>query len=68
MDRSTREEWAARIARWKDSGLTAAEFASEIGVSLRARRLKIRSPPDRGRPSETELTPSLVRRSTRPRS
>jgi hypothetical protein len=35
MDRSTREEWAARIARWKDSGLTAAEFASEIGVRAR---------------------------------
>jgi hypothetical protein len=35
MDRTTREEWAARIARWKDSGLTAAEFASEIGVRAR---------------------------------
>jgi transposase len=35
MDRSTREEWAARIARWNDSGLTAAEFASEIGVRAR---------------------------------
>ena len=32
MGRSTREEWAARVTRWKDSGLTAAQFASEIGV------------------------------------
>lgn len=33
MGRSTREEWATRVARWKDSGLTATEFASEVGVS-----------------------------------
>lgn len=33
MGRSTREEWAARVARWKDSALTATEFATEIGVS-----------------------------------
>jgi hypothetical protein len=32
MGRSTREEWAARVTRWKESGLTAAQFASEIGV------------------------------------
>ena len=28
-----REVWAKRIARWRDSGLTANEFASEIGVN-----------------------------------
>jgi len=32
MKRSTREEWAARVAKWKASGLAAKEFASEIGV------------------------------------
>ena len=36
MGRSTREEWAARVARWKDSGLTAAEYASEVGISARS--------------------------------
>ena len=33
MSGATREEWAKRVTRWKDSGLTAKEFASEIGVS-----------------------------------
>ena len=36
MGRSTREEWAARVAQWKSSGRTAAEFASEVGVSARS--------------------------------
>jgi hypothetical protein len=36
MSRSTHEEWAARVARWKDSGLTAKDFASEVGVSARS--------------------------------
>lgn len=33
--RSTREEWAKRVQRWRDSDLTAAEFASEVGVNPR---------------------------------
>ena len=33
MDRATRETWTARVERWKDSGLSAAEFAEEIGVN-----------------------------------
>lgn len=32
MERTSREAWAKRVERWKDSGLTAAEFAAEIGV------------------------------------
>ena len=28
----SREEWAKRVERWKDSGLTAKEFASELGI------------------------------------
>jgi hypothetical protein len=28
-----REEWAKRVERWRDSGLTTAEFAAELGVS-----------------------------------
>jgi hypothetical protein len=36
MGRATREEWAARVTRWKDSGLTAVEFGSETGVNPRS--------------------------------
>lgn len=28
-----REEWAKRVERWKDSGLTAKEFAAELGIN-----------------------------------
>ena len=35
MARTTRVEWAARIARWKDSGKSASQFAAEIGVRTR---------------------------------
>src|SRR5690606_23488942 len=30
-----REEWAKRVERWRDSGLTAAEFAAETGINAR---------------------------------
>ena len=33
--RVTREEWAKRVERWRDSGLTAAEFAAELGINAR---------------------------------
>jgi hypothetical protein len=33
MQRADRETWAKRVERWKDSGLSAAEFAAEIGVT-----------------------------------
>jgi len=33
MARSSRSLWAKRVERWKDSGLTVKEFASEIGVN-----------------------------------
>jgi hypothetical protein len=31
--RVEREEWAKRVARWRDSGLTTAEFAAELGIN-----------------------------------
>src|SRR5260370_16540943 len=34
--RTGREEWAKRVARWKDSGLTAKEFATELGINPRS--------------------------------
>lgn len=33
---ATREAWSKRIERWKDNGLTAKDFAAEIGVSPRS--------------------------------
>jgi transcriptional regulator with XRE-family HTH domain len=33
--RVTREEWAKRVERWRDSGLSAAEFAAELGINAR---------------------------------
>lgn len=32
MSRTNRAEWAKRVERWKDSGLSAKEFAAETGV------------------------------------
>jgi hypothetical protein len=32
MSRASRAEWAKRVERWRDSGLTAKQFASETGV------------------------------------
>jgi hypothetical protein len=36
MERADRGTWAKRIERWRDSGLSAAEFATEIGVTPKA--------------------------------
>jgi hypothetical protein len=33
MARVSREVWAKRVERWKDSGLSAKEFAAELDVS-----------------------------------
>ena len=32
MERTSRDVWAKRVERWKDSGLTAAEYAAETGI------------------------------------
>lgn len=31
--RASRDEWRKRVDRWKDSGLTAKEFAAETGIN-----------------------------------
>jgi hypothetical protein len=33
--RSSREEWRKRVERWKDSGLTAQQYASELGINAK---------------------------------
>ena len=35
MARDTRSIWAKRVERWRDSGLTANEFAAELGINAR---------------------------------
>ena len=32
-ERATRETWAKRVGRWKDGGLFAKAFESELGIS-----------------------------------
>jgi hypothetical protein len=32
VERTSRETWTKRVERWKDSGLTAAEYAAENSV------------------------------------
>jgi transcriptional regulator with XRE-family HTH domain len=34
MERATRAEWSKRVARWRASGLTAAEFAQRAGLAV----------------------------------
>jgi hypothetical protein len=33
MERASRETWAKRVERWKESGLTAKEYAAELGIN-----------------------------------
>ena len=35
MPRTSREEWAKRVERWQDSGLSAQEFCAELGYNPR---------------------------------
>lgn len=32
--RTSRAEWQKRVERWKDSGLSAEQFASELGLNV----------------------------------
>ena len=36
MARTSRAEWEKRVERWQDSGLSAKEFATEIGVTAQS--------------------------------
>ena len=35
-DPAIRETWAKRVERWKESGLSAKEFAAELGINARS--------------------------------
>jgi len=34
MGRESREVWEKRVVRWRESGLSAKEFAAELGVNV----------------------------------
>lgn len=36
MKRSTREDWAGRVAKWDESGLSLKKFAGETGLNARS--------------------------------
>lgn len=36
QDRLVREQWKKRVERWKESGLSAKEFAAELGINARS--------------------------------
>ena len=38
MGRASRDEWSKRVERWRESGLSAEEFATEIGVNANSLR------------------------------
>lgn len=51
MGRESREVWAKRVERWRDSGLTAEQFADELGINagnLRAWSYRLKAERRRG--------------------
>jgi len=56
MARASAEQWAKRVKRWKDSGLSAREFAAETGINastLSFWRWKLTAEKDGGTRSRT---------------
>ena len=57
--RASREEWAKRVERWRDSGLTAEQFAAEVGINantLKFWRYKVGKAVAAKRPRERDAT------------
>jgi transposase len=60
--RASRDEWRRRVERWKDSGLTAKEFAVETGINagtLQFWRYKLGKPAPR-RPRQRSPAASIL--------
>ena len=78
MSKSTSADWAKRVERWKDSGLSAKEFAAQTGLnastltywSWKLRAGVAKEPADRGTSPErtarrsTKASPRFVEVST----
>lgn len=60
--RASRDEWRKRAERWRESGLTAKEFAAETGINaatLQFWRYKLRRPALARRPPPSATAPML---------
>lgn len=72
MARVDRATWAKRVERWKDSGLSAAEFARELGISANSLtwwkwQLGRPAAPQRAAPKKRAARAARLRKVTRPR-
>lgn len=71
MANATSAEWAKRVERWQDSGLTAKEFAAEISVNagtlsywkykLRRQTASSECVPQQSTPREELIPPGFLR-------
>lgn len=60
--RASRDEWRKRVARWRDSGLTATEFATETGINPRTLTFWSCVLGKEGRPADAARVPRKGRR------
>jgi transcriptional regulator with XRE-family HTH domain len=63
MARESREVWVKRVERWRESGLSANEFAAELGVNaatLAQWKYRLAAEARAEMPSETTLDPAAV--------
>ena len=63
MTRESREVWTKRVERWRASGLSANEFAAELGVNaatLAQWKYRLAAESRAARPSETALAPAAL--------
>ena len=62
--RTSREEWRKRVERWRDSGLTAEQFAAEVGINagtLQFWKYKLKRPEARmSRRRRTKVPAAIV--------
>ena len=63
MVRESRGVWTKRVERWRESGLSANEFATELGVNaatLAQRKYRLAAEARAAMPSETTLDPAAL--------
>jgi hypothetical protein len=61
--RANRDEWQQRVDRWKESGLTAKEFAAEMGLNagtLQFWKYKLKKRDVRSSRRRSQKAPALV--------